>query len=270
MSTMETGVLRPFGQPRTGTMAALIACQTVVGAVVWSSAHGALVPGPAEIAGALGALWSDGGLGPAIASSVGTSLEALAISTLVALPLAYVQVIPAMRPVVALLTKLRFLGFAGLTFVFTLAVGGGHPLKVALLAFGMGLWLLTGVAEEVAQLPRSRFAYARSLRLSGWSVFREVVVLGTLDRALELIRQNAAMGWTLLTFVEVLVRSEGGVGTLLSDQNRHFHLAEVFAIQLAILAVGVAQDAGLGALRKALCPYAEAVRTTSSVTSSAR
>ena len=47
--------------------------------------------------------------------------------------------------------------------------------------------------------------------------------------------------------VEGIARSEGGVGAMLLNQNKHFHLAEVFAIQLLILVVGILQDYGIGA-----------------------
>ena len=50
----------------------------------------------------------------------------------------------------------------------------------------------------------------------------------------------------MLTMVEGISRSEGGVGAMLLNQEKHFHLAEVFAIQLMILAVGLLQDFGIG------------------------
>jgi len=51
-------------------------------------------------------------------------------------------------------------------------------------------------------------------------------------------------------------RSEGGVGTVLLDQNHHFRLAAVFAIQLTILLLGLIQDYGIGLAKNLLCPYA--------------
>ncbi len=82
-------------------------------------------------------------------------------------------------------------------------------------------------------------------------------LLGTADKAFEVLRQNAAMGWMMLTMVEGISRSEGGVGAMLLNQNKHFHLAEVFAIQFLILFVGLAQDYAIGFLKRVVCPYAE-------------
>ena len=72
-----------------------------------------------------------------------------------------------------------------------------------------------------------------------------------------MLRQNAAIGWMMLTMVEGISRAEGGVGAMLLNQNKHFHLAEVFAIQLLILLVGMLQDYGIGVLKRLLCPYAD-------------
>ena len=93
--------------------------------------------------------------------------------------------------------------------------------------------------------------------MSEWRVVWEVVVLGTFDKAIEVFRQNAAIGWMMLTMVEGISRAEGGIGAMLLNQNKHFHLAEVFAIQLVILTVGLGQDFAIGFFKKMVCPYAD-------------
>ena len=128
-------------------------------------------------------------------------------------------------------------------------------IAVSLLVFGMSVFFVTSMASVVAAIPREKFDYARSLRMSEWRVVWEVVVLGTADQAIEVLRQNAAMGWMMLTMVEGISRSEGGVGAMLLNQNKHFHLAEVFAIQILILVLGMTQDYGIGVTKRLLCPY---------------
>jgi NitT/TauT family transport system permease protein len=92
--------------------------------------------------------------------------------------------------------------------------------------------------------------------MSEWEVVWDVVVLGTMDQAIEVLRQNAAIGWMMLTMVEGISRSEGGVGAMLLNQNKHFHLAEVFAIQILILLVGLLLDYAIGVFKNAVCPWA--------------
>jgi NitT/TauT family transport system permease protein len=89
-----------------------------------------------------------------------------------------------------------------------------------------------------------------------WRVVWEVVVLGTADKAFEALRQNAAIGWMMLTMVEGIYRGEGGIGALLLNQQKFFKMSEVFGIQIIILIVGLFQDLIIGAVRRFLCPYA--------------
>jgi NitT/TauT family transport system permease protein len=176
---------------------------------------------------------------------------------LISLVLSYLTVLPVFRPVAAAISKGRFLGLVGLTFIFTLMVGGGRPLKLALLIFGLVVFFVTSMASVVADIPKDRFDHARTLRMGEWRVVWEVVVLGTFATAIEVLRQNAAIGWMMLTMVEGISRSEGGVGAMLLNQEKHFHLAEVFAIQIVILLVALLQDYGIGVLKGLICPYAE-------------
>ena len=248
---------KPNRNVSLGVARALIAVQGAIALAVWLLSPFKALPTPMEVLAALGDLWAHQGLSRELFTSFGLNLEALAISLVLSLGFSYLTVLPVFRPAVAAFSKGRFLGLTGLTFVFTLIVGGGHPLKVALLVFGMSVFFVTSMAAEVEQVPRSKLDHARTLRFSEWQVTWEVVMLGTADRAVELFRQNAAIGWMMLTMVEGIVRSEGGVGAMLLNQNKHFRIADVFAIQLLILLVGLLQDYGIGLLKRALLPWAE-------------
>ena len=242
------------------------AAQAGVLLLLWSLRPTSVVPSPSEVLHGFSRMWWEGELIPAVLASVKTSGEALLLTALISLPLAYRRVFSWARPLVAWVSAGRFLGLVGLPFLFMLALGGGHALKVALLTFGMSVFTVTGLSAEVEALPRAAFDHARNLGLSKVRVLWEVVVRGTFDRALELLRQNAAMGWTLLTRVEGLVRSEGGVGVLLLEQHRNFHLPELFALQALVLGLGFTQDFLLRGVHRMACPYAHLVREETCVT----
>jgi NitT/TauT family transport system permease protein len=112
------------------------------------------------------------------------------------------------------------------------------------------------MATVVAQIPKADFDHARTLRMPEWKVVWEVVVLGTFDQALEVMRQNAAIGWMMLTMVEGIVRSGGGLGVMLLNENKHMKMEAVFAIQFIILFIGLGQDYFIGLIRRIACPYA--------------
>ena len=237
-------------------MKIVIATQAVAALVFWWLSPLEVIPKPLEVFAALGRAWAEDGLGRELITSLGVNLQALLITLAISLALSYLTVMPFFRPLAAAVAKGRFLSLTGLTFLFTLMLGGGRPLKVSLLVFGMTVFFVTSMADVVASIPKEQFDHARTLRMSEWRVVWEVVVLGTKDKAIEVLRQNAAIGWMMLTMVEGLVRSEGGVGVMLLNENKHFALPQVFAIQLLILLVGIVQDYAIGALKRLICPYA--------------
>jgi NitT/TauT family transport system permease protein len=234
-----------------------IAAQLLLTLAFWWSSPLAVLPRPDEVANALSDLWLRQGLGRELIASFVLNVEALALTAALSLALSYLTVIPVFRPVAAAISKGRFLGLIGLTFVFTLTFGSGRPLKLSLLVFGMTVFFVTSMAAVVAEIPKEKFDHARTLGMPEWRVVWEVVVLGTADKAMEVFRQNAAIGWMMLTMVEGISRSDGGLGAVLLNQNKHFRLAEIFAIQLLILTVGIVQDIGIGGLRRFLFPYAD-------------
>jgi len=248
-------VLSPNRVISKQTVRWLVGFQLLMLFCIWLFSSTVFLPKPIEVFHALGQMWVEG-LGAELITSFYLNLQAIALSTLLSLVLAYLTVIPFFRPIVSLLSKLRFLSMVGLTFFFTLMATTGHELKLYLLVFSVSVFFVTGMAEVVASIPKEKFDLARTLRMGEWRVVWEVVVLGQTDKAFEVLRQNAAMGWMMLTMVEGISRSEGGVGAMLLNQNKHFHLSAVFAIQLTILVLGLAQDYGIGLLRKIFCPYA--------------
>lgn len=235
----------------------IVAFQAALLLLIWINSPFKVLPQPLEVLRAFQNLWMNQGLSRELGTSFSLNLQALALSTLISLGLSYLTVLPFFRPVALAVSKGRFLGLIGLTFVFTLMVGGGRPLKLSLLVFGMTVFFITSMAAVVLEIPRERFDHARTLRMGEWHVVWEVVILGTADKAIEVLRQNAAIGWMMLTMVEGISRAEGGIGAMLLNQNKHFHIAEVFAIQVVILTVGILQDYAIGALRNLFCPYAQ-------------
>ena len=235
---------------------ALIGGWAALGLLIWSLSPWETLPGPMEVWRALGSLWWEHGMGPELFTTLRLITHALITTVLLSMALSYLTVIAAFRPLVEAVSKLRFLGLTGLVVPFTLATGGGYDLKVALLTFGMSTFFVTAMAAEVMGIPRERFEYMRVLGASEGRILWEVVVLGTLDKALDVLRQNLAMGWAMITMVEGISRAEGGLGAMILNQNKAFNLAEVYAILLVILAVGLLLDYGMGVLTRLLCPYA--------------
>lgn len=214
-----------------------------------------VIPKPGEVLASLRDLFSNGLIAD-LYTSVVLYLEAVALATALSLGLAYASTIPFFRPAADMWSNLRFLGLVGLPFLFTLYLSGAHELKLALLTFSISVFIVTGMLDVIAAIPKDKFDLARTLRMGEWQVMWEVVILGRIDVAFDVVRQNAAIGWMMLCVVEGLFRSEGGIGTTLMTADKHFHLADIAAIQILFLVVGLTQDWLIGVIKNTVCPYA--------------
>lgn len=251
------GAFVPNRVVSTTTIQLIIVVQVILALLLWLNSPFKVLPTPQEVFSALGDLWNNKGLGQELITSFKLNLQALAWSALISLLLSYLTVLPFFRPLVSAFSKGRFLSLVGFSLIFTLMVGGGGKLKLLLLVFGMTVFFLTSMASVVEEIPKDKFDHARTLGMGEWRVVLEVVVLGTFDKALEVLRQNAAIGWMMLTMVEGISRSEGGIGAMLLAQQKFFKLPEIYAIQFVILLVGIFQDVIIGFIRGLICPYAD-------------
>jgi NitT/TauT family transport system permease protein len=251
-------VLRAFSPAQAisrRTTAGLVALWSAAAIAIWLASPFATFPSLGEVWAALRELWWTGGMGPELWQTLKLITHATLITAALSLALAYLSVVRLFAPLVEALSKLRFLSLTALVFPLTVITGGGYGLKVAMLTFGMATFYLTAMARVVREIPPARFEQLRVLGASDLRMAWEVVVLGTLDRALDALRQNVAMGWAMITMVEGVSRSDGGIGALLLNQYKHLHLAHVYAILVVVLLVGLAIDWAMGALTGLLCPW---------------
>jgi NitT/TauT family transport system permease protein len=78
--------------------------------VVWMTTPYASIPKPRELWTALGSLWWEHGMGPEMGTTLKLITHSLFLTVVISLGLSYATVIPFFRPLVAGLSKLRFLG----------------------------------------------------------------------------------------------------------------------------------------------------------------
>lgn len=241
---------------RGRTLLLLCLAQGALVLLFWSLSGSAIFPTPAAIGRAWVSLFREGGFVTEALTSTILAFQSVALTFLLSLLFSYASVLPFFRPAVQAASKLRFLSLVGLSFLFTMVFSGGHQLKVSLLVFGMSVFFITSMVEVIQSVPRSDLNHARTMGMNEWQVVWEVIVLGKMDQAFEILRQNFAIAWMMLTMVEGISRAEGGIGTMLLNQNKHFHLDAVFAIQFTVIAIGILMDYGFGVLRRFLFPFA--------------
>lgn len=127
--------------------------------------------------------------------------------------------------------------------------------KVWLIVLGQLFYLTTTMMTVVQNIPQYKFDDAITLKMNEWFSVWYVVIRATVSETIDAIRDNAAMGWSMLMFVEGVIRSEGGVGVMILNNEKHTNFAEIYALSIAILLVGIGQDWFIGQVKKIVCPY---------------
>lgn len=235
----------------------MIVGQIVAVLLFWCYSTTALIPRPLDILVAWKNMAATGGLVQDLYISTKLCFHALFISIVSSAIIAYLTVLPFFKPAGFVMRKMRFLPMVGLSFVFTLMSASGYDLKIRLLVFGISVFILDSMIGVVQSVTDNEYNHARTIFGNEWKVVWERVVLGKAHQMLNAVKQNFAIAWTMLTFAEGLVRSDGGVGALMLNENKHLQLDSVFAIQMSLFALGIAIDYLFGVVRNICFPYAD-------------
>jgi NitT/TauT family transport system permease protein len=233
----------------------MVAAQVFFALLVWQLSPGGLIPGPLNVLKALGQLLSASLLYDNLLTSLLLTFKALAYSLVLTLSISYLSTLPFFRPVAQFIVKCRYLTLTGLIFIFTLLTKDGGALKLSLLVFGIVPFFTTSFLAVIVRTPAQEFELCQTLGYSRWETLYEVLIIGKADQVLEVVRQNFAIAWMMITMVEGLNMSEGGIGTLLIKYNKYNDLPHVLAIQAIVFGLGLGLDYGLGLLRGWLFAY---------------
>lgn len=224
-----------------------------------------IFPSPFDVVAAVPRLFSDGFTEDVISSLI-TNLEALILGAVIGLPISYLSRVPRsstgayrlitsdIEEIAKFIGELRNVGSAVFYLPLMLFVTP-HWTKVWLLALGEIFFLVASMKQVVDNIPQEKFDDAYTLRMSDWLTCWYVIVRGTLADAIDVLKINAGMGWSMLMFVEGIVRSEGGIGVVIMNAEKHTDYDVFFAAVGIIILLGIGQSYGLKALKKVTCPY---------------
>ena len=250
-------IFRPLAHINRQTFFILICAETLVALLIWQLSCSVLIPTPTRVLSAFFKLINSKTFLDNFFSSLGLIFEGMGISIIIALLVSYLSVIPFFKPIAQFIVKCRYLTLAGLVFVFTLLTSDGHSLKISLLIFGIVPFFVTSLLSILSSIKVEEFELCQSLRMNSWSAMLEVVIVGRLNQVFEVMRQNFAIAWMMITMVEGLNMSEGGLGSMMIKSNKYIDLGTVFSLLLVILLIGILFDLLLGQLRVWLFPYSK-------------
>jgi NitT/TauT family transport system permease protein len=233
----------------------MVTLQVLFVLILWQISPGGLIPGPLRVLEALGNLLSGRLLYDSLLASLILTFKALVYSLVLTLLFSYLSVLPFFRPAAEFIVKCRYLTLTGLIFIFTLLTRDGGALKLSLLVFGIVPFFTTSFLAVILRTPAQEFELCQTLGYGRWETLYEVIIIGKADQVFEVVRQNFAIAWMMITMVEGLNMSEGGIGTLLIKYNKYNDLPHVLALQVLVFGLGLCFDYGLGLLRRWLFAY---------------
>lgn len=248
-------ILQPFAYVSKQTLAVLIIVQTVMVLAWWHFSANGLMPVPGKIAAALAELSVSSQLWDNILISLLLTLKAMLYAIIITMLISWLSVIPFFKSLAQVMVKCRYLTLAGLIFVFTLLTQNGAALKLWLLIAGIVPFFVTSFLSVIVNIHQQEYDLCKTLGYNNWRTLYEVIIVGKADKVLEIIQQNFAIAWLMITMVEGVSMSEGGIGTLLIKYNKYNDLTKVLALQIVIFLLGLLFDYLLYVMRLWLFPY---------------
>jgi len=235
----------------------LVVGQTFCALLFWCFSSSSFVPAFPKVLAAFGDLWANRGLSHELATSFLLIMESIFWMTTISLFLIYLTAMQFFRTIVKSLSALRFLSPVGLILLFTVFIHDGHKIKVDLLAFNMAVFFIPSILREIDLIQGQKYNLGRTLRMSEWRIVREVTIRGQLHKIIDAVQVNGAMGYMMLTMVEKVSRSEGGVGIMLQDMEKFLSMNQIWAIQLSLVLMGfVTIDVVGNLIKRRLSPQA--------------
>jgi NitT/TauT family transport system permease protein len=237
------------------TFLILAVVEAAIALLIWQLTAGELIPTPGRVVAAVLSILGSDYFYANLVKSLELIVEGMGISIAIALVVAYLSLIPVFKPVAEFVIKCRYLTLTGLIFFFTLITSSGHSLKLSLLIFGIVPFFVTSLLSVIDAINVQEYEMCKTLRMSNWRALLEVVIIGRFDLVIEVIRQNFAIAWIMITAVEGISMSEGGLGTMLIKSNKFINIDNAFAILVIIFLLGILFDYLLGVIRGWLFPH---------------
>lgn len=250
-----TTLITPNAIPPRKLLRMAMLAQTLILLVWWTMSGSFTFPSPIKILKSFDELARESNLLGELFVSVSLCLKAIGISALIALTISYAGQLPILSGVRWLSTKTRYMSLIGVSFVLMMSFEG-YSYKLAMLTFGITGFMTISLTNMLGEIKKYERNHARTLGFSPWKELLEVDFLGRRHAILECIKQNVAISFVMLTTVEGLVRSGGGIGVLMLVQNKKFEMPAVFMMQMLILLVAIGIDWGIGKAKQLTCGYA--------------
>ncbi|MGN6769385.1 MAG: ABC transporter permease [Rhizobiaceae bacterium] len=140
--------------------------------------------------------------------------------------------------------------------------GAGELTKVILIGYGCFWVMLSNVIAGVKYVDPALIRAARSFKVQGWTLYREVVLPAALPRMFAGARVALGVGFMVIVGAEMIGTIQG-LGALIMEA-RSFYRSEITVIGMLVIGVlGFLISSGLAALERLLLPWGGGLGETS-------
>lgn len=250
-------IFTPFQHINKQTYYLIISIQIILVILAWHLSAQGLIPKPGVVVRTFLNQITSKNLLDNLLVSLGLTIKGMFYSIIITLIICYLSVIKIFEGLAKFIVKCRYLTITGLIFIFTLLTQDGSQLKLSLLIFGIVPFFVTSFLQVIVSIDKQQYELCKTLGYNNWETLYEVIIIGKADQVFDILRQNFAIAWLMITLVEGLSMSEGGIGTMLIKYNKYNDLTNVVALQLVIFLVGIFFDYLLVILKYWLFPYSK-------------
>jgi len=250
-----SNIITPYGYVTETQKSTITIGWVILLGTIWTFSTMTFLPTPVAVWDEISRMIEQESLIAEVITSLKLCFVSMIFGTLLSMLITYINPIALLNPISEGYTKLRYLSISGLSFFFTL-LASSDSLKIYLLMFSLSVFFVTSFNEAIA-MPECDYIHARTLGLSKWQTLWENVIVGKRDKLIKIMAQTFAILWIMLPSVELLVRSSGGIGVLLTVEAKYFKLAGIVGIIIIIVGIGIIIDFLFGILRVWVSPYAK-------------
>lgn len=194
---------------------------------------------------------------------VWVSLSVIIRSALIAFPLgallSYIYLIGFFRPPVVIFASFRNISMAAFLPTLMMMHFAGDELKVIITTAVISFYFVSSVIQHFDELPQEEIDHAVCMRMSSWQILWHRVIRGKLHIVCYDFIPCLGMAWSMLSFVEGLSRTEGGLGDLFLQNDKINSYASILALAIISGGLGFGMWLGLKTLVRKTFKYATAV-----------
>ena len=244
----------PFGKVSKRNLDIMLILQISIVVLLWIFSPVAFLPTPQAVGKAWVASVTDDHLLGELITSFFLCVKSMLWAIVISATISYIYYIPFTKYIPIIVGKFRFLSSVGFSFFFTVLTSSGSSLKTSMLTFAIMVFFVNSFTDMLISVDKCKLDDARTLGMSRFRTWYEVIIFGKLPDLFTVIGQTFAMAWMLIPYIEGLQRSDGGVGILLLNAGRTFSFDKIFAIQFTILLAGMGSDYLIQVVRGIVCP----------------